>query len=215
MLRYTEKSIAVKAAREASLWLDMPYSVLAAICSVKIMPSSYSDSGVFCSRLVAEAYRKAGGDLVDGQPTSKITPAMIEEEPNLQDITASLFELAPIGYNLDALSALDVDVLPWVMDELSETRRICAEGVLPAIREYEDAHPTKRKLIPSFMRIIELLVSGKELSRNDAAGERENLAAIDRALSASILESGLEESYNNLVSFKTRTLLNSSVTRFR
>lgn len=204
VLRYPDKSIAVKAAREASLWLDMPYSILAAICSVKNMPSKHSDSGVFCSRLVAEAYRKAGGDFVDGQPTSKITPAMIEAEPNLQDITASFFELAPIDYNLDALSALDVDVLPWVVDELSQMRRNCAEGVLPALREYEDAHPTKKKLIPSFMRIIDLLISGKELPRNDATGERKHLAAIDRAFHASISKSGLEEGYYNLILIQDR-----------
>ncbi|MBL3576383.1 hypothetical protein JMK10_19715 [Rhodovulum sulfidophilum] len=204
VLRYPDKSIAVKAATEASLWLDMPYSILAAICSVKSMPRKDSDSGVFCSRLVAEAYRKAGGDFVDGQPTSKITPAMIDAEPNLQDVTASLFEPAPIYYNLDALSALDVDVLPWVADELSQTRRNCAEGVLPAIREYEDALLTKEKLIPSFMRIVDLLVSGKELSRHDAAGERKHLAAIDRAFNISISESGLEEKYHTLISIQDK-----------
>lgn len=198
VLRYPDQSISVKAAREASLWLDMPYSFLAAICSLKNMPSRHSDRGVFCSRLVAEAFRKAGGDFLDGQPTSKITPAMIEAEPILQDITASSFELAPAGYNLGALSALDVGVLPWVVDEIPQIRRSCAEDVLPALREYENAYPTK-KIIPSFMRIIELLVDGEELSTHGAESERKHLAAIDRALYAAILSNNLKASYCNLV----------------
>lgn len=198
ILRYPDQTISAKAAREASLWLDMPYSKLAAICSHPKMPSRHSDCGVFCSRLVAEAFRKAGGSFVDAQPTSKITPALIEKEPNLQDITESVFELAPAEYNLGALSALDEEILPWVVDELAQMRRNCAEDVLPALRKYEDAHPTK-KITPSFMKIIELLLGAESAFANDTACERNHLAAIDHSFYAAILNNGLEKGYLNLI----------------
>jgi hypothetical protein len=45
------------------------------------------DGSTFCSRVVAEAYRDYGIDLLPGKPPSKIHPSMLLESPVLCDVT--------------------------------------------------------------------------------------------------------------------------------
>lgn len=199
VLRYPDEAISVAAGREASLWLDTPYSFLAAICSLPIAPLINADGGIICSRLVAEAFRRAGGDFLRDCPTEKITPAKIENEPILENITKSMFEIAPENYRLDELSALDVKILPWIVDPLSEKRRDCARDVIPALQLFERAHLSGERIWPSFMKIIDLLVTEAENLPLDASLKRAHLAAIDKALFAAISKNDLTGSYREII----------------
>lgn len=199
VLRYPDEGISKTAGREASLWLDTPYSFLAAFCSIPATPLITADGGIFCSRLVAEAFRKAGGNFLHGCPTGKITPAAIESESILKNITKLLFEIAPDNYRLDKLSALDVNIPQWIVDPLSEKRRDCAQDLIPALQLFERAHLPGKRIWPSFMRIIELLVTEAENLPLGTSLKRTDLVAIDTALFSAIRKNSLEISYHEII----------------
>jgi hypothetical protein len=111
VLRYHDQRIAAAAASEAMKLFAKRYSVRAAIRSA--FPGSSvpdpSDDRIFCSALVATAFRAAGASEFASINPMKTTPETLENVKGFTDVTAQGFERILSPNNIEAMSALDGD----------------------------------------------------------------------------------------------------------
>ena|GEM_PF-5020384 len=81
------------AARQARMMVHAKYSVKGALGSVVPFATNARDGGIFCSRLVAEAYARAGVNLVDGIDAAKVTPAGLQFSSRFTELAPPLMEV--------------------------------------------------------------------------------------------------------------------------
>ncbi len=79
-------AVAAQAALEARNLAHMPYNLWGAITSVAPLPGRPS-TALFCSELVAEAFRRAGAEIEPGLPPEKTTPRVVERSRRFAAIT--------------------------------------------------------------------------------------------------------------------------------
>lgn len=91
LLRYVgagkmSRTVAAQAALEARNLAHMPYNLWGAVTSIAPLPGRPS-TALFCSELVAEAFRRAGAEIEPGLPPEKTTPRVVERSSRFVAIT--------------------------------------------------------------------------------------------------------------------------------
>ncbi len=141
LLRYVgagelSEEVSLAAAREARGLSFVPYSYKGAIAS--ITPAAKPRiTELFCSQLVAEAYRRVGHEAVPGQLPHKVTPKSLETSPAFVEITMPLIEVS-------------ADAVPPDYDRGVEY----ASSAM--YREQQTAQRVMRELAPIFSRLLPL-----------------------------------------------------------
>jgi hypothetical protein len=83
-------AIARAAGREAQKYLLAKYWVAGALAAGIRAIAQPSARSVFCSHLVAQAYRAAGLDLCPKVKPTRVTPAALDRSPYLEDVTGEV-----------------------------------------------------------------------------------------------------------------------------
>lgn len=117
VLRYSDPAIARKAASAAMLYFAKGYSVLRAVASVlpEASPVQPSDEAIFCSALVAAAYREAGAPEFATVNPMRVTPATLQKSPHFHDVTDVICKKVLSPKNIEEMSALDGARMPSPM----------------------------------------------------------------------------------------------------
>ncbi len=99
---------AAEAAFQARNLAHVPYSAAGAV-KTKLPFFSPTDSGQFCSQLVALCYQRAGIELVDGAEPHKVSPAKLEKKSRLTPVALPLVEVTDPDERKWAAQFLDRD----------------------------------------------------------------------------------------------------------
>ena len=127
---------ALDAGKRANTYLGRGYWLVGALAA-KIPGANLQErTGVFCSHLVAQAYREAGVDLVPGLPPHKVTPKALSRSPLLRDITEDiLIPTAQEKWPME-LDLTDVGIGPGPVDQEIKIRLRVADRIESALRTY-------------------------------------------------------------------------------
>jgi len=111
VLRYRDNAIASAAASAAMRFFAKGYSVRAAVASIRpgSMASASDNEGIFCSALVAAAFRAGGAPEFASTNPMKVTPAKLEKSDAFTDVTTEVFVSILSPSNIEDMSALDGD----------------------------------------------------------------------------------------------------------
>lgn len=98
--------VAEQAALEARNLAHMPYNLWGALTSITPVPGRPS-TALFCSELVAEAFRRAGAEIEPGLPPEKTTPRVVERSNRFVAITPLplMSAVSPAGDRGEAYAA--------------------------------------------------------------------------------------------------------------
>lgn len=187
MLRYHDQTIAKTAGSGALPLLGQKYSVRKAVRS--ILPNTkmtdVSDDELFCSALVAAAFRKAGAKELQSVDPMKVTPAVLEKATFFTDITDAVFSRILSPNNIEEMSALDGDRAPTPLGAQAELFQDYCSVLLPMIRDYIASTPqiTFTKIPSSFMECVMFIGAACRVSGNmntsAATDQKEKIAKID------------------------------------
>lgn len=143
LLRYPNAAIAADAGSYALPYMGQHYSIRKAIQS--ILPqetlAKVSDDKVFCSGLVAAAYRKAGAKEFEKTDPMKVTPATLEKAEYLTDVTDDVFVRILSPSNIEEMSALDGDRQPSPMEQEVYLFQEFSGILLPKIIDFINTTP--------------------------------------------------------------------------
>lgn len=107
VLRPADPAIAEQAAKWAAASLGRPYSIARAIMSVTPIKDRSQRDGIFCSALVAAAFKAVKAPGFDTVNPLKVTPATLQHHPGFMDVTSEVFYPALAPKNVESMSALD------------------------------------------------------------------------------------------------------------
>lgn len=102
----TEGEIAKKSGNFAACFLSTLYDVPGAIASVT-KKSWSKTSKVFCSKLVAKAYKSAGLELLENIIPDFVTPSMLADSPYFEDITKDMYYISKVNWSPNDREAID------------------------------------------------------------------------------------------------------------
>lgn len=108
LLRLADKTPAARASIEARNIAHKGYNLKGALNTQLGLPLKPDPAKLFCSQLVAEAYRRAGTTLVTGIAADMVTPAMLQRKSSLTAMAVPLKEI-PAEHLAEAESVLDRD----------------------------------------------------------------------------------------------------------
>ena len=143
VLRYPDAAIAEDAGGCALPYLGQHYSIEKAIRLnlPKENLVKVNDDKLFCSALVAAAYRKAGAKEFEKIDPMKVTPATLEKANYFTNVTEDVFVRILSPRNIEEMGALDGDRQSSPMEQevylFQEFSGIC----LPKIREFIKTTP--------------------------------------------------------------------------
>ncbi|NEV75916.1 hypothetical protein DYI24_02505 [Rhodopseudomonas sp. BR0C11] len=197
VLRYPNQAVAKLAASAAMKFFAKGYSVARAIASVLPgRPQSLpGDEGIFCSALIAAAFRAAGATEFAATHPLKVTPAWLQKSPHFQDVTDSICTRILSPSNIEEMSALDGVRIPSPLAGQSALFRSYFNTLSAPIAELLAAHPTLTECEPTtFFELLEFISSlCRATSRlPDGQAERDvkcRVARIDE-LAAELLSEG-------------------------
>jgi hypothetical protein len=187
LLRYHNPAIADEAGSEALPLLGKKYSVRMAVRSIlpSVHESDVPEDELFCSALVAAAYRKAGAPEFATIDPMKVTPATLEKAAYFTDATADVFVRILSPSNIEYMSALDGDRVTSPLGGQAELFQGYCDVLLPMIQEFIDGTPelTITKRPTSFLECVFFIAAARrtcdELPDAIAADPRRKIAAID------------------------------------
>ncbi|MEA2899137.1 MAG: hypothetical protein QOJ84_4752 [Bradyrhizobium sp.] len=117
VLRYSDRAIARAAASAAMRFFAQRYSVAGAVASVlpDVRLVGPSDDGIFCSALVAAAFRAAGAPEFAAIDPMRVTPAWLQKSPHFHDVTDDICKRILSPSNIEEMNALDGVRMPSPM----------------------------------------------------------------------------------------------------
>lgn len=201
LLRYHDPLIAMRAASEALPLIGKKYSVKKAVCS--ILPSAkladLPDDEIFCSALVAAAFRKVGAEELKRVDPMKVTPATLEKATFLSDITDQVFIQILSPSNIEEMTALDGDRVDSPLDpQAALFQEFCAQ-LLPMIHDFIDNTPvlTFQKTPTTFLEAVLFIGAASAacngLPNNVAEPAKAKLQAIDNLAFSFLNDSRYQE----------------------
>lgn len=108
ILRHSDTEVAAEAGKIAATALGVQYDFAAAVASILPFTLFEQQSKVFCSALVAAAYKAAGATEFANVNPYKITPTGLAQL-GLQDVTRHVLRVKLAPRNVETMSALDGD----------------------------------------------------------------------------------------------------------
>jgi hypothetical protein len=187
LLRYHDASIAKNAGSEALPLLGQKYSIRRAVRS--ILPSAklsdVPDGELFCSALVAAAFRKAGAEEFKQLDPMKVTPATLEKATYFTDVTPAVFQRILSPSNIEEMSALDGDRVASPLGLQAELFQEFCSILLPMIRTFVGNTPelTFAKIPATFLECIMFIGAASNASTKlpevIAGPIRKNISEID------------------------------------
>jgi hypothetical protein len=143
VLRYRDRSIAQSAGSEAMRSFAQSYSVKAAIASIRATSVKEREyDGIFCSALVALAFKAAGAPEFSSVDPMKVTPATLEKMDGFSDVTADVFVSILSPKNIEDMSALDGDRQLSPFSGQAFLLNSYYEAISAKIAELLERHPT-------------------------------------------------------------------------
>jgi hypothetical protein len=143
LLRYHDSATASEAGSVALPFVGRRYSVHAALRSIlpNVQMSVVPEHELFCSALVAAAFRKAGAAEFAALDPMKVTPATLEKATYFKDVTSDAFVRILSPSNIEELNALDGDggVSPYA-GQAKLFQSYC-DVLLPLIGKFIDETP--------------------------------------------------------------------------
>lgn len=109
VLRWPDAAVAAAAASFCQRQVGRPYSMVKAIASAFPVggPKTAFDRGVFCSSLVAHAYKIADPKAFRWMRPDKMSPSGLGRLWGFRDVTRDLFKSGLAPANVEAMNALD------------------------------------------------------------------------------------------------------------
>ncbi|MGY8635334.1 hypothetical protein RAD15_22920 [Bradyrhizobium sp. 14AA] len=144
VLRYSDPAIARAAASAGMLFFSKGYSVPRAVASVLPDAPRFrpKDDGIFCSAVVAAAFRTAGAPEFAAVDPMRVTPAWLQKSPHFHDVTDDLCRRILSPNNIEEMNALDGARMPSPMAGQSALFRSYFGRLCEPIDELMAAHPT-------------------------------------------------------------------------
>ncbi len=185
LLRYPDVAVAKDAGSCALPYLGQHYSIRKAVQS--ILPNTklarMADDKLFCSALVAAAYRKAGAKELEHIDPMRVTPATLEKANYFSDVTAEVLVRVLSPNNIEELSALDGDRQPSPLDRQAELFQDFTGILLPKIREFIKTTPELTfKLVPTtFLECVQFIEAARRICEEtlDSQEARNKISEID------------------------------------
>jgi hypothetical protein len=143
LLRYHDSATASKAGSVALPLLGQRYSIRAALRSIlpNVQMLDVPEDELFCSALVAAAFRKAGAPGFATIDPMKVTPATLEKATYFKDVTSKAFVRILSPSNIEEMSALDGDRGASPMARQAELFQSYYDVLLPLIGKFIDETP--------------------------------------------------------------------------
>ena len=187
VLRYTDAAIAKNAVSYALPYLGQHYSIKKAVRS--ILPeeklSKVGDDKLFCSALVAAAYRKAGAKELEKIDPMKVTPATLEKAKYFTNVTEDVFVQILSPSNIEEMSALDGDRQSSPMEQEVYLFQEFGGILLPKVHEFIKTTPEITfKLVPTtFLECVPFIEAARRFCEDRPAYQeaRKKIAEIDDA----------------------------------
>ncbi len=187
VLRYPDAAIAKSAGSHALPYLGQHYSIKKAVRS--ILPeeklAKVSDDKLFCSALVAAAYRKAGAKELETIDPMKVTPATLEKAKYFTDVTEEVLVQILSPSNIEEMGALDGDRQSSPMEQEVYLFQEFSGILLPKIREFIKTTPEIAfKLVPTtFLECVPFIETARRLCEDkpDLRQALKKIAEIDDA----------------------------------
>lgn len=189
LLRYHDAVKAREAGSEALSLLGKRYSVRNAVRSIlpSLDESDVPDDELFCSALVAAAYRKVGAPEFSTIDPMKVTPATLEKAAYFTDATEDVFVRFLSPSNIEDMSAFDGNRVTSPFGGQAGLFQDYCEILLPMIGAFIDGTPelTITKRPTSFLECVFFIAIARrtcgELPDAISADPRRKIAAIDDA----------------------------------
>jgi uncharacterized protein YycO len=199
VLRYPDTAVAKSAGSYALPLLGQHYSIKKAVQS--ILPTTklanLSDDKLFCSALVAAAYRKAGAKEFENIDPMRVTPATLEKSNYFTDVTAEVFVRVLSPNNIEEMSALDGDRQPSPMDNQTQLFQEFSGILLPMIREFIETTPelASKPGPTAFLDCVYFIETARRFCEEMPASQeaRNKIVEIDEAAYAILADGRLEK----------------------
>ncbi|MDR3423457.1 MAG: hypothetical protein P4M13_00045 [Alphaproteobacteria bacterium] len=199
VLRYPDVAVAKDAGSCALPYLGQHYSIRKAVQS--ILPNTklakVDDDKLFCSALVAAAYRKAGAKELEHIDPMRVTPATLEKANYFSDVTAEVFVRVLSPNNIEEMSALDGDRQPSPLDKQAELFQEFSGILLPKIREFIKTTPEVTfKLVPTtFLECVPFIEATRRICEEMPASKeaRNKISEIDDVAYALLADGRFEK----------------------
>jgi hypothetical protein len=214
LLRYHDLSIAKSAGSEALPLLGQRYSIRKAVRS--ILPSAtlaeVPDNELFCSALVAAAFRKTGAKELETVDPMKVTPATLEKAAYFTDVTEAVFVRILSPSNIEEMSALDGDRAVSPLGGQAELSQEFCSALLPMIRNLIDGTPelTFKKVPANFLECLMFIAAAQaassKLPSEIGSNVRMKISAIDNAAYELLADGRFEEMQRNATARDEKSL---------
>jgi hypothetical protein len=199
VLRYPDAAVAKDAGSHALPYLGQHYSIKNAVRSIlpKEKLAKVSDDKLFCSALVAAAYRKAGAKELEKLDPMKVTPATLEKANYFTDVTEDVFVRILSPSNIEEMSALDGDRLPSPLAQQATLFQEFSGILLPKIREFIKTTPeiTFGQVPTTFLECVQFIEAAHRLCKDRPAflEASKKIAEIDDAAYSLLADGRLEK----------------------
>ncbi|RYG37357.1 MAG: hypothetical protein EON93_03755 [Burkholderiales bacterium] len=141
VLRWPDEETALKAAQFCQLQVGRSYSTIKAIASIVPLDILKTDRGVFCSSLVAHAYKLADPIAFEQLRPDKISPVGLSKLEGFRDVTDELFHAGPAPRNVETMNALDGKSAPSPADMQTFITKDYAKALIPWSDQFVEAFP--------------------------------------------------------------------------
>jgi hypothetical protein len=212
VLRYHDVALAKDAGSRALPYLGQRYSIRKAVQS--ILPNTklakVSDDKLFCSALVAAAYRTAGAKELENIDPMKVTPATLEKANFFTDVTGEVFVRVLSPNNIEEMSALDGDRQLSPMDKQVQLFQEFGDMLLPKIREFIKTTPeaTFTRIPKTFLECVPFIEVARgfceEMPVSQAA--RYKIAEIDEVAYALLADGRMEKIHADATELDEKSL---------
>lgn len=201
LLRYRDPNMAGRAGSEALPLLGQKYSVRAALRSIlpEVRVSDVPDDQLFCSALVAIAFRKAGAPEFAAVDPMKVTPAALERAMYFTDVTSEAFVKILSPSNIEYMSAWDGERAVSPMAGQAELFQSYYQVVSPLFLKFIEETPvlTFEKKPTSFLECVQLIAEASRACEElpDAVGEtpRREIKLIDDVASELLADGRMDD----------------------
>jgi hypothetical protein len=199
VLRYPDVAVAADAGSCALPYLGQHYSIRKAVQS--ILPNTnlarMGDDKLFCSALVAAAYRKAGAKEFEHIDPMRVTPATLEKANYFSDVTAEVFVGVLSPKNIEEMSALDGDRQPSPLDKQAELFQEFSGTLLPKVRDFIKITPevTFERVPTTFLECVPFIEAARGICEEMPASQeaRNKIAEIDDVAYALLADGRFEK----------------------
>ncbi len=211
VLRWPDATAALKAAQFCQLQVGRPYSRIRAIATKLPLKIPETDRGVFCSSLVALAYKDADPAAFRNLRPDKISPAGIGRLRGFKNITRQVFYPGPSPRNAEDLVALDGKQTGSPAYEQTMITLDYAKALLPLSDALVEAFPEAELERPeTFYGVLHMLTSAHD-ARPKIAPVRRNdylnaLRAIDEEALRVMSDQRLQKNMETFVRLERRAL---------